>query len=224
MVYTLLSNKGDGLMSPELLERELTENHELLRERTQEQAKAHKASWIKLGQYLYTVYKDKIYKEWGFLAFDTYCGRELGIRSTTASKLLKSYYFLEKKEPQLVQTDFTESQNLSKIPNYESVNLLRLASNNKNLTEEDIDEIRENVIEKIKEPKEVRSQVKQLLEERDNREPSEIRRQKRNATIKRLTSTLISASVELGQDRLLPDYLLKQMNELVEKLKDQIEE
>jgi len=211
-------------MGAELVEQEVTENSELLRERTLEQAKAHKASWIKLGQYLYTVYKDKIYKEWGFLAFDTYCGKELGIRQTTASKLLKSYYFLEKKEPQLVQSDFTESQNLSTVPNYESVNLLRLASNNKNLTEEDLDQIRENVIEKVKDPKEVRSQVKQLLESRDDREPSEIRKQRRNTVIKRLTSTLISVSVELGQDKLLPDHLLKQMNELVEKLNDQIEE
>ncbi len=211
-------------MSTDVLDQqEVSQNRELLREKTLEQAKSHKASWIKLGQYLYSIYKDKVYKEWGYLSFDGYCGKELGIRQNTASKLLKSYYYLEKKEPMLAKEDESGERSPSELPNYESVNILRLAANNKKLTEEDVQEIRESVIERSSEPKEVRAQVKKILEVRDDRDPTEIRSQRRNSTIKRLSSMLNNAVNELGQDGLVPEYLLKQMKELVEKLNDQVE-
>ncbi len=40
--------------------------NETLREKTAETAKRHKASWIQLGQYLFSIHKDKLYKAWGF--------------------------------------------------------------------------------------------------------------------------------------------------------------
>src|SRR3989338_8674077 len=78
---------------------------ESLRQKTQEAAKRHKASWIELGQFLLTIHKDKLYKEWGYLVFETYCKKELGIKETTAAKLLKSYSFLEKEEPTLASAE-----------------------------------------------------------------------------------------------------------------------
>ena len=70
-----------------------------LRNKTLDAAKRHKASWIELGQYLYAIYKDKYYKDWGYLTFEAYCGKEINVKLSTASKLLKSYDFLEKEEP-----------------------------------------------------------------------------------------------------------------------------
>ncbi|MBU3759573.1 MAG: hypothetical protein FGM27_06540, partial [Candidatus Omnitrophica bacterium] len=49
-----------------------------LRQKTIETAKRHKASWIELGQYLFTIHRDKAFKSWGFLSFETYCVKELG--------------------------------------------------------------------------------------------------------------------------------------------------
>src|ERR1700752_2981475 len=98
-----------------------------LREKVVEVAKKYKATWIELGQYLFTIYKDKLFKTWNYLSFETYCMKELGIKQLTASKLLKSYEFLEKEEPRITAHTYVEETEPKKMPNYESVNLLRLA-------------------------------------------------------------------------------------------------
>ncbi|PIQ90173.1 MAG: hypothetical protein COV71_06430, partial [Candidatus Omnitrophica bacterium CG11_big_fil_rev_8_21_14_0_20_41_12] len=102
-----------------------------------ESAKNFKCSWIELGRSLYSVYKDKMYKEWGYLNFDIYVAREIGIRKQTAMKLLKSYYFLEKEEPQYLKTDYTESSQPANIPSYESVDILRQVKNKKVFDDDD---------------------------------------------------------------------------------------
>lgn len=197
-----------------------------LRKKTLDAAKRHKASWIELGQFLYSIHKDKLYKGWGFLAFETYCKKELGLKDSTAAKLLKSYLFLEKEEPRLaaIPNASSEEKIPDTIPSYESVNLLRLAKENKNIPTEDFAELRQSVIREAKEPKEVRAQMKKIIEEQNPRSEKEVRKTKRNAAIKRLVSTLMSTKMELESDGLLPGYLAKQMNELMEKLKAQIEE
>src|SRR5688500_13719187 len=97
---------------------------DILRQKTLEIAKRHKASWIEFGQYLFTVHKDKLFRDWGFLSFETYCHKELGIKQTTAVKLLRSYQFLEREVPRLVDPKLQQEEEPRKIPNYESVNLL----------------------------------------------------------------------------------------------------
>lgn len=194
-----------------------------LRRETLEIAKQHKASWIKLGQHLYTIQKDKFYKHWGFLSFETYCKKELGIKETTATKLLKSYAFLEKEEPRLAQADYSEEESPKAVPHYESVNLLRLARENKKLTPQDYAEVRDSVVNAGREPKEIRAQVKKLLSEYEVKDPKEVRRTRRNAAIKRLVTILSSTKRELESEGLLPAYLIKQINDLAAKLEDQIE-
>lgn len=196
-----------------------------LRQKTLEVARRHKASWIELGQCLYAVYKDKHYRNWNFLNFDTYCMKELGIRQTTASKLLKSYYFLEKEEPRLASPGFSEEESPARMPNYESVNLLRLAKENKKIEARDFAVLREQVIEKAREPKEIRTKVKQLLTESEPaKDPADERRSRRNQALKRLMSFLNNTRKELESEKLVPAYLLKQISELTDKIKDQIEE
>ena len=64
----------------------LDSSTETLRQKTLETARRHKASWIELGQYLFSIQKDKLFKQWGFLSFETYCKKELDIKETTAAK------------------------------------------------------------------------------------------------------------------------------------------
>ncbi len=198
---------------------------EALRNKTVEVARRHKASWIELGQCLYAVYKDKHYRGWSFLNFDTYCSKELGIRQTTASKLLKSYYFLEKEEPRLAEPKYSEEASPARMPNYESVNLLRLARENKNIEARDFATLREDVIEKAREPKEVRTKVKKMLaDSAPAKNPNDEKRDRRNKALKRLLTFLKSTKMELESEKLVPAYLIKQINDLSEKLQDQIEE
>lgn len=196
---------------------------EAIRKKTLEAARQHKASWIELGQYLNSIYKDKHYKEWGFLSFEAYCMRELSIKQQTASKLIKSYSFLEKEEPRLAKPDFSEQASPKKLPDYEAVNLLRLAKENEKITPRDYAELREAVLESAREPKEVRSQVKKILEARDDKDPAEVRQTRRNGLIKRLVTMLLSARREFESENLLPGSVLREMTALAEKLEGQIE-
>lgn len=196
---------------------------EAIRKKTLEAARQHKASWIELGQYLNAIYKDKHFKEWGFLSFEAYCMRELSIKQQTASKLIKSYAFLEKEEPRLAKPEFSEEASPKKLPDYEAVNLLRLAKENEKITPRDYAELREAVLESAREPKEVRSQVKKILEARDDKDPAEVRQARRNGLIKRLVTMLSSARREFESENLVPGSILKEMAALAEKLEGQIE-
>ena len=197
-------------------------SNEELREKTVESAKKHKASWIQLGQHLFSIYKNKLYKEWGYQAFETYCQKELSIRDTTASKLIKSYSFLEKEEPRIVKPDFTEEETPRKIPDYESVNLLRLAKNNKNIPTNEFAELRNDVLNEGKEVKEVRAQVKKILETHAPKDTPELKDQKRGSILRRLIGFLNGAKTQLAEEDLVPDYLLKQIDALTQKLEDQL--
>ena len=194
-----------------------------LREKVVEVARRHKASWIELGQYLYTIQKNKLFKYWGFLEFDGYCMKELGIKPLTALKMVRSYMFLEREEPKVIESHSAGDENPRKIPSFEAVNILRLARKNKLLTSKDLEHIREEVFESGKEPKEVRAHVKRLLSQRDDKDPAEVRKARRNQAIKRLISLLTNTQKELEREHLLPAYLLNQMTELGKKLEDQIE-
>lgn len=108
-----------------------------LRYHVLESARNFKSSWIGLGCSLYTVLKDKLYKEWGFATFESYTAKEVGIKKITAMKLLRSYYFLEKEEPAYLKGDYGNTANTAKLPTYEAVDLLRKAKNKKDIDKED---------------------------------------------------------------------------------------
>ncbi len=196
---------------------------DLLREKAIEAAKKHKASWIELGQYLFSIYKDKHYRTWGYLSFEAYCIKDLNMKQTTASKLLKSYSFLEKEEPRLVSGRLEKDESPKAVPNYEAVNLLRLARDNKNITPQEYAGLREAVLEDGKEPKEIRSQVQKILETKEDKDPEDVNRQKRNSSIRRLVTMLQTVKREFENAKLLPGFLLKQIGELAQKLEDQLE-
>ncbi len=197
--------------------------NEELRVKAVEVAKKHKSSWIELGQYLFSIYKNKLYKEWGYQAFETYCQKELSIKEATASKLIKSYSFLEKEEPRIVKPEFTSEETPKKIPDYEAVNLLRLAKENKNIPTSEFAELRQEVLNEGKEPKDIRAKVKKILEEQKPKDTAEAKDQKRNGVLRRLIGFINSAKTQLEEDDLVPDHVLKQMETLAQRLADQLE-
>lgn len=195
----------------------------VIREKIIQAAKSHKASWMELGQYLFTVYKEKLYKNWSFLSFEAYCQKELGIKPTTASKLLKSYYFLEKEEPLYVREDFKQKIQPNGVPDYNSVHLLRLAKENKEISTSDYAHIRKAVLDKCQDAKEVRAEIKKLaVAPEDETDSIEIRNERRKSAIKKIMSYLGQAQKELESQKFLPVYLLRQMEDLRNKLEDQI--
>jgi len=193
-----------------------------LREQTKKIAHAHKASWLKLAEYLKQVYEGKHYKAWGFLTFAAYCEKELELKQSQISKMIKSYDFLEEEAPAVVKAVHDESAE-KVVPNYESLNMLRILKQKQNLTQDEYAQVRHRVLDKDDPIQEVRAQVKRFLEERAEPESPEARRVKRNQMLRRLYTVLSASKQELQGSHLVPQYLIKQMADLAEKVKDQIE-
>ncbi|MFH0790643.1 MAG: hypothetical protein V2A64_03330 [Candidatus Omnitrophota bacterium] len=189
-----------------------------------ESAKSFKTSWIDLGRALYSVWKDKLYKEWGYSTFDIYTVKEIGIRKQTAVKLLKSYSFLEKEEPMYLEKDYTISQNAAGIPSFESVDVLRQAKNKKDLDEESYGELRKNVFEKGSDAADVKRSLSVMIRQREELSPEEAWEKKRNATVKRFLGTLKALKQEIELSKLLPAGIIQEAARLISKLETQIDE
>ncbi|MFH1752840.1 MAG: hypothetical protein ABH875_01535 [Candidatus Omnitrophota bacterium] len=185
-------------------------------------AKSFKTSWIDFGQSLYSVWKDKLYKAWGYLTFDAYTAKEIGIRKQTALKLLKSYYFLEKEDPDYLKKDRNEEAPTSTVPTYESVNLLRLASKNKGLDKVDYDSIKKKVLESGREAGEVKKDITQLIKSREELLPEEAWKKRRTAQIRRIISLIKTLRTELKVTKALPAKIAGDIEKLVNALEAEI--
>lgn len=188
-------------------------------------ARNFKSSWIALGQILYAVYKDKIFKEWGYTTFEAYVKGELGMQKQTASKLLHSYYFLEKNEPGFLKSLRSEELPQPKaVPTVDAVNVLRLAANNKELTEEDYQGFKKSVFEDGLEGKEVKKQVGLRLRSiREEEDPEKARAARRGSTLRRLYATLKTLQKEVGVTHLVSDRTAKELERLLGYLESEME-
>lgn len=189
-----------------------------LRHLTLEKSKEFKTSWIELGQALYTVWKDKLYREWGYTKFETYTAKEIGIRKQTALKLLRSYFFLEKKEPYYLSKEYSQKANVASMPTYESVNALRLANSKKQLDEVDYENIKRNVLEKGKDAQGVRKDLTALIRQREELLPEEAWRRKRLVLLKRSLTLLKSLREEIKLTKIFSAQVIKDMDKLISKL------
>jgi len=113
------------------------------RYRALESAKRFKSSWAELGERLAEVRRRKLFENWGYAVFEDYCSREIRIRKATADKLLMAYHFLEKSEPQLL----ARREELSPLPDYRSIDLLRQAREEKNFSDEEYADLRKAVVD-----------------------------------------------------------------------------
>lgn len=190
---------------------------ESLRYRVLDAARGFKSSWIELGQYLFTVYKDKLFRDWGYQTFETYCGKEIGIRQATALKLLKSYSFLETEEPEYVSKKSLDERKPDRIPSFESVNALRLAHANERISEDQYEELREDILEEGKEDAEVKKKIQYILKTgpKKSSDPAE----EKGAALKKLTLYLKNYKNDVSLDQ-IPPKILKKLDELIEVLED----
>ncbi|MDP8265191.1 MAG: hypothetical protein P9M12_06930 [Candidatus Aceula lacicola] len=184
-------------------------------------SKNFKKSWIDLGRVLYSIWRDKTYKEWGYQNFDTYVTKEVGIRKATSLKLLKSYYFLEKEEPLYVDKEYADNADAAKIPSYEAVDVLRQAKD-KNINHEDYQSLKEKVFLKGKDSKEVRKDLTLFMREREELDPEEAWQKRKQTNIKRFVGTLKSLKREMEDSKILPAQIAKEVNSLIAKLEDQL--
>ncbi|MBM3245917.1 MAG: hypothetical protein FJZ13_01110 [Candidatus Omnitrophica bacterium] len=193
-----------------------------LRYQILENVKNFKTSWIELGRAFYSVWKDKLYKDWGYASFDIYTLRETGLKKQTALKLLRSYYFLEKEEPQYLRPDYVESSSAANIPGYEAIDVLRLAKNKKGLDTDDYGKIKKEIFEDGKDVLAVKKDLTALIRQRQELDPQEAYQKRRLATVKRFLGTLKSLKQEAELSKLLPAPLIKETADLIRKLESEL--
>lgn len=187
--------------------------------KTLEAARDFKSSWISLGQYLFAIHKDKLYREWGFLTFEAYCASEVGIRQNTAVKLLRSYHFLEKEEPTFLKRSLGDEEKPNRIPTVESVNALRLAKQNERITEKDYADIRESVLDKATDDTEVKKKVRYILKKNPPKLSVEEKTEKRGAVLRRTIVMLKRSREELVEFN-FPPKVLKNIDALIDVLEE----
>lgn len=185
-------------------------------------AKDFKTSWIELGRSLYSVWRDKLYKEWGYTTMDAYTTREIGIRKPTAMKLLRSYYFLEKEEPLYLQENYAASANAALVPSYESIDVLRLAKNKKALDSHEYAGLKKEIFEQGKDAGQVKKELTSLIKQKEELDPEEARKKRKVATVKRFLTTLKALKTELEMSKLVSLSVIKETANLINKLEAEI--
>ena len=193
-----------------------------LRYQILQSTKEFKTSWLNLGRALYSAWKDKLYKEWGYNKFEVYTSREIGIRKQTALKLLRSYYFLEKEEPQYLKSDYVESAQAAKIPGYESIDVLRLAKNKKMLDSQDYLNLKKEIFEQGKDYHEARRDLTAIIRQKEELGPEEAWQKKKMTTLRKFLSTLKSLKEEIETSKLLPLTFAKEAASLIKKIEAEI--
>ena len=191
-------------------------NTESLRNKTLECARNFKSSWIELGQFLCAIYQDKLYRDWGYLTFEAYCTKEIGIRQPTAVKLLKSYSFLEDEEPAYLKNEVPDKQP-HQIPSVDSVNALRLFKANDQTTAKDYQAIRGEVLDRAGEDKDVKKKIKYILKTRSGKSEQDIIKDEKIASFKRLLTGLRTARTQMNELQ-VPEKIIKQIDALVDSL------
>lgn len=187
-------------------------------------AKTFKSSWLELGQHLMAVYKDKMYKEWDYLTFEAYCSKEIGIRKETGLKLLRSYYFLEQEEPQFIKKEYLAAAKSPQLPSYEAVNTLRQVKTNKDLSIADYEKMKRHVFEEGKADKDVKDVYKAMMKSvREEKTPAEDHELRRLKHLSRVIGSLTSIKKEIKLSRFLSDDILGELDEIITKIKAEIE-
>jgi len=195
---------------------------DMIREQLVDYCKNFKTSWVQLGQALYPVWKDKLFYAWGYEKFEYYTKEELGLKQSTAVKLLKTYFFLEQNEPAYLQDGFQEQRKASEVPGCDEVNVLRLARSKKELNKEDYRQLRDAVFKEGKDAGGVRKDLTALMKERKVVDPDEERQERNDAAIRKLVGAIKNFSKDMEVLKLAPPQLLEEARDLLKKLEEEI--
>jgi len=181
-----------------------------------------KNSWRNLAQALTVVWKDKLYKDWGYSEFDAFTSKEIGIQKQTALKLLRSYSFLESSEPRYLKKDYVEDADAAQVPTYEAVDVLRRANNNKDIGEKDYSRIKKYVLEDGKGARDVQKDLTEIIRNNEQLEPEEMYQKKKITRLRRLLSLLKSIKEEIHSSDDLPAKISDQADKLIGMIEGEV--
>lgn len=169
-----------------------------------------RASWIELGRLLSEIVYGGDYKEWGYDDFDAYCSAELGLKKPTVKKLLVSYGYMRRREPdRLAAAEEYDGRGAPPdVPDYQTVELLHKAEQGGKLDEEEQSDFHRMVFENTGEADEtaIRKQIRGALRgETAEEAPFADQKEHDLAAVKRASATLRKALDKAGD--VVPDGL-----------------
>ncbi|HLD69209.1 MAG TPA: hypothetical protein VJA17_00425 [Candidatus Omnitrophota bacterium] len=195
---------------------------QILRQQIQNHAKDFKSSWVKLGQALYTVYNDKIYKLWGYEKFEYYVEKEIGVKKQVAMRLLKTYYFLEQEEPAYLKSDYVETSDALMVPSCETINVLRLAKRKKELPKDEYEKLKTKVFEEGKDAPAIRKDLTALMKQRKELDPDEERENRSVLSVRRFLNAFRSFRKDMEVLKLLPSEMIEELEIFMRKLEVEV--
>ena len=112
-------------------------NPESIRYQVLVSVRLFRSTWIDLGRLLTEVAYGGDFKEWGYDTFEAYCGAELGLKKPTVKKLMVSYSYMQRNEPERLKVYEESDDNTAPpdIPDYRTVELLQKAHENESFDE-----------------------------------------------------------------------------------------
>jgi len=199
-------------------------NHEVvnkLRERAQSLCKDFKVSWVQLGQTLHAIEEDKLYHAWGFEKLEDYTIKELGFDKNMAIKLLKGYDYLVDEQPAYLEKTYPDARQTSRVASIDEINLLRLARGKKDLMDTDHDQLKKKVFEKGEVIGALKKDLTSLMRERKPVDPAAEREKRKRNLILSLIRSLQDFQADMKSSKLVPYELIKEAEDLLNKLKAQ---
>lgn len=191
---------------------------ETLRKEVLDYSKQFKRAWVKLGQHLHVIHRDKYYHAWGYDKFEYYTDQEVGIKKQTALRLLKAYAFVEEDEPNYIREDFAEARPAVQVPGPEEINVLRAAKTSKHVEPEEYKRLKKAVFEKGQPADLTRKDLTAMIRERKQVDPEEAVEERNQKSIQKLIQALAEFKKDAVALKTVPDAIIEEAEHLKAKL------
>ena len=180
-----------------------------------------KRSWVRLAKYLTEIKESRLFKEWGYRTFEAYAKHELHLKRDTATKLVRSYDFLNQHEKPVLQAAEGTTQTTEEpvdLPSYQALDILAEARQNPQLPEREYRELRDQVFREDLPPATLKKMVKEMAPEPAKAVATDPQEQLRKAL--RLAERLYGLLLE----EQVPDSVQRAAEEVVGGLRRLIDE
>lgn len=171
-------------------------------------ARRFKSSWVELGKLLAKVHHEGLHEEWGFPSFEAYCLSELRIRKQTAEKLLRSFTFLDKREPERMK----DEDIVEKAPPFEVVEVLAQAEERGQLSADEYKSVRDAIWSQEKPVSELRRELEEKFPAPEPEEPDDA------TQVKRLWGLSKKLAAELRAVKTVPRALVDRADDVARDL------
>ena len=176
-----------------------------------------KNSWRNLAQALQVVWKDKLYREWGYASFDNYVAKEVHVRKHTAMKLIRSYEFLQKEEPLYLEESSQTEQSLNRDLSFEEACILQRAK--KALLNDDYRKVKDDITKSSRNTSEVKKDLSSLImKRRKDIDPEQDRVRQAKIIVKRFLGVLRAFKQDVDLLKILPGSISNEISKLIQNI------